>query len=81
MLSGHYEWLEHYVKEIKKRASGRGVRQLRRLLDLKRTYPQEAFQKAVQEALHYGLYDLSRLEQMILSHVAGEFFSLDEDVD
>lgn len=81
MLSGHYEWLDHYIHELKKRASGRGVRQLRRLLDLKRTYPPEAFQKAVQEALHYGLYDLSRLEQMILSHVAGDFFHLDEEGD
>jgi hypothetical protein len=35
--------------------------------------------KAIGEALHYGLYDLSRLEQMILAHVAGDFFTLDED--
>jgi len=25
------------------------------------------------------MYDLSRLEQMILSHVAGDFFNLQED--
>jgi len=52
---------------------------MRRLLDLRRTYPPEAFEKAVAEALRYGLYDLSRLEQMILSQVQGDFFNIDED--
>jgi hypothetical protein len=52
---------------------------MRRLLALKQTYPRQPFKKAVEQALHYGLYDLSRLEQMILSYVAGEFFNLNED--
>jgi hypothetical protein len=52
---------------------------LRRLLDLKRTYPPEAFEKAIREALRYGLFDLTRLEQMILAQVAGDFFSLEEE--
>jgi hypothetical protein len=52
---------------------------MRRLLDLKRTYPPEAFEKAILQALRYGLYDLSRLEQMILSQVQGDFFPLGED--
>lgn len=77
-LSGQYEWLDRFVSELKNRSSGRAVRSLRRLLDLKRTYPHEAFEKATIEALHYGLFDLARLEQMILSHVAGDFFNEDE---
>ena len=52
---------------------------MRRLLELKRTYPREPFIKAIQEALHYGLYDLGRLERLVLSHVAGDFFNIDED--
>jgi hypothetical protein len=52
---------------------------MRRLLDLKRTYPPEAFEKAIVQALRYGLYDLPRLEQMILSHVAGDFFNIEDD--
>jgi hypothetical protein len=52
---------------------------MRRLLDLKRTYPPEAFEKAVVQALRYGLYDLPRLEQMILSQVQGDFFTIQED--
>jgi hypothetical protein len=80
-LLGQHEWLDQFVKEIKRRSGGRGVRSMRKLLDLKRTYPPEAFEKAILEALRYGLYDLTRLEQMILSYVAGDFFNIDEDED
>ena len=75
VLLGHHEWLDRFVEEVRKRSAGRGVRSLRRLLDLKRTYPAEPFERAVTEALHYGLYDLGRLEKLILSHVAGDFFT------
>ena len=78
-LVGQSEGLNQYVEELKRRSSGRGVRHMRRLLDLKRTYPPEAFEKAVVQALHYGLYDLSRLEQIILSQVQGDFFTIEED--
>jgi transposase len=81
-LIGQHEWLEPFIEGLKKRSSGRGIMPLRKLLELKRTYPPEAFQKAIVHAQRYGLYDLSRLEQMILSHVAGDFFNIeDEDED
>jgi transposase len=79
VLVGQHEWLDEFVKELKKRAVGRAVRSLRRLLDLKRTYPPEAFEKAVGEALRYGLYDLARVEQLILSHAAGDFFTIEDE--
>lgn len=75
-LMGHTESLDRYVSELKKRAAGRGVARLRRLLNLKRTYPQDAFEAAIEQALHYGLYDLGRLERLILERVAGDFFQL-----
>jgi len=78
-LLGQDPSLDQYVLELKKRSSGRGIRQMRRVLTLRRTYPREAFIKAIQEALHYGLYDLSRLEHLILSFVAGDFFRIEED--
>ena len=78
-LRGQQEWLDQFVEELKRRSTGRGVMPMRRLLDLKRTYPPEAFAKAVVQALRYGLYDLARLEQMILSQVAGDFFTLEEE--
>jgi hypothetical protein len=78
LLTGHTEWLDRFVQEIKKRSAGRGINSLRRLLELKRTYPTQAFEKAVQEALHFGLYDLARLERIILTHVAGDYFNIKE---
>jgi hypothetical protein len=78
-LCGQQEWLDEFVQGLKKRSGGRGVRSLRRILNLKRTYPPEAFEKALLQALHYGLFDLSRLEQLILSHVAGEFFTVEDE--
>ena len=80
-LLGESEILDHYVSEIKKRSSGRGVQRLRRLLNLKRTYPHEPFVAALGKALTYGLFDLSRLEKMILEHVAGDFFRFPEEYD
>jgi transposase len=80
-LLGESDVLDRYVKEIKKRSSGRGVWQLRKLLDLRRTYPSEPFLAALSKALAYGLYDLSRVEKMILDHVAGDFFCFPEEND
>ena len=78
-LRGHSPLLDQYVQALKTHSRGRGVRKMRQLLDLKRTYPEDAFEKALQDALHYGLYDLSRLEQMILSYVAGDFFKIEDE--
>ena len=78
-LSGHADSLDRYVAEIKKRGRGRGVIPLRKLLNLKRTYPHKAFLGAVEEALRYGLFDLTRLEQMILKGVANDFFGADHE--
>ncbi len=77
-LTGHSMVLDHYINALKKHVRGRGARKFRQLLELKRTYPGDAFIKAIQTALHYGLFDLNRLERMILSNVAGDFFDLEE---
>jgi hypothetical protein len=81
ILRGKNDYLDKYVGDLKKHSSGRGLRPMRRLLDLKRSYPEDAFKKAVEQALYYGLYDLNRLEQMILSFVAGDFFNIHGDED
>jgi transposase len=81
-LTGRDPRLDAYVAALKQRAPGRGVGKLRRLLELKRTYPAEPFLAAIAQALHYGLFDLSRLERLILERVAGDFFDLEgEDPD
>lgn len=81
ILRGKDDLVDAYVDELKKRSKGRGQRKMRRLLELKRTYPEQAFRKALQEASRYGLYDLNRLEEMILSRVASEFFKIDDEED
>ena len=78
-LRGESELLDRYVSGLKKRSPGRGVSRLRRLLAMRRTYPRQAFVAAVEKALQYGLYDLHRLEHLILERVAGDFFHIDPD--
>jgi hypothetical protein len=41
-----------------------------------RDYPREPFLAALAEAERYGLYDLNRLERMVLKQIAHEYFVL-----
>lgn len=75
-LTGTHDVLDRYVAELKKQGRGRGLVKLRRLLDLKRRYPRASFLKAIEEALRYRLYDLARVEKMILKYTGGDFFEL-----
>ena len=77
-LNGCHPDLDAYIAEFKKRVRGRGVAQFRRLLGFKRSYPEDAFLAAIGHALHYHLFDLSRLENLILERVAGDFFLLEQ---
>ena len=77
-LTGHSRQLDDYIAKISSRSRAGATRNLKRLLDLKRDYPKEAFEAAIGRALHYGLFDLSRLENLILSFIAGAFFNLDD---
>jgi transposase len=79
ILRGQSPILDSFVCELKKRSAGRAIRPLKRLLDLKRTYPEEPFLAACTKALDFGLFDLARIEKMILSSVAGEFFQIPDE--
>jgi hypothetical protein len=70
--------LADYVAELKQRSRKVVTLALRQLLRLVREYPREPLLGAVREAARYGLYDLDRLERMILRRVAREYFLLDE---
>jgi hypothetical protein len=80
-LHGGDQVLRDYAARLKQRSHGRGLRALKRLQDLQRTYPAQPFVAALTDALHYGLFDLGRLETLILRHVAGDFFALDRAPD
>jgi hypothetical protein len=68
--------LPAYAAALKARAAGRGTLALRRLLTLSREYPRAAVSQAVTLARQYGLFDLDRLERLILRVIAKEYFRL-----
>jgi hypothetical protein len=76
-----------YVGGLKKHRTGQVAPSLRRLLRLVREYPREAFLAALKTASAYGLYDLERLERLVLKNIASDYFILpmfhddDEDPD
>ncbi|HVH88965.1 MAG TPA: IS21 family transposase [Terriglobales bacterium] len=68
-----------YVAALKQHSRKLAVLSLRQLLQMVREYPREALLAAVHEAARYGLYDLDRLERMILRRVQRDFFLLEDD--
>jgi transposase len=71
-----------YVAALKQKGRKVMALALRQLLRLLKEYPREPFLAAVREAAQYGLYDLDRLERMILRRVARDYFLLlDTDSD
>lgn len=76
LLTGKNEILDSFIVNLKKISRGRGVLNLRRLLQLQRSYPEEPFIAGIKTAQQYGLYDLARVEKIILKNVAGDFFEL-----
>jgi len=65
-----------YVVALKQHSRKLVVLALRQLLRLVRDYPREPLLAAVHEAAHYRLYDLDRVERMILRLVARDYFLL-----
>jgi hypothetical protein len=68
-LSGYLKAFKQYVGE--RRAP------LRRFLSMLRDYPRGAFLAAVADAERYRLFDLDRLEKMVLRRIADDYFPLD----
>jgi transposase len=71
--------LAEYAKLVKARGSNRWPERIRRLAQMRRDYPPKPFLGAVQTAAHYGLYDLDRLERMVLRNIATEYFVVPAD--
>jgi len=65
-----------YVTALKIRGRRYVTLALRQLVRMAGEYPRDAFLSAVAEAAQYGLYDLDRLERMILRRIASEYFQL-----
>jgi transposase len=63
-----------YSKLVKQRGSTRWPSQLRRLAQMRRDYPRKPFLTAIRDASHFGVYDLNRLERMVLRNIATDYF-------
>lgn len=64
-----------WTTELRRRAPrGRGVARLRQLRRLLRDYPEPPLRDALRDAARYGLYDLERLETMILRSIRLDYF-------
>jgi hypothetical protein len=64
-----------YAATLKKRAP-RWPLALRRLAQMRRDYPAATFLAAIRDAAQYGLYDLDRVERMVLRNIATAYFVL-----
>jgi transposase len=64
-----------WVSELRHRAPrGRAVARLRQLRRLLRDYPQAPLLEALRDAASYGLYDLERIETMVLRNIRHDYF-------
>lgn len=75
-LSGVNAILDAYLLQLKSHVRGRGTCAFKQLLNLKQLYPLTEFMTAIEQAARYGLYDMKRVETMILRLVRSDFFNL-----
>lgn len=64
------------VDALQRRHGGRVTRKLMRLHRLWLDYPAAPLQSALAVALQHGLFELERIETLVLRHVAGDYFRL-----
>ncbi len=67
-----------YRTALKKHGRKLTVLALRQLLRMMREYPRDDLTADVEEASRYGLYDLDRVERMVLRRIARDYFLLDD---
>ncbi|MBV8773985.1 MAG: IS21 family transposase [Deltaproteobacteria bacterium] len=65
-----------YLEALKTHHSGRATLALRRLLRMVQDYPRAPVLEAIETAARYGLFDLERVETIILRKLAREYFQL-----
>lgn len=69
--------LSPYIEQLQRKTKQQTTLALRQLLRMVREYPREPLKSAVERAHHYGLYDLDRVESLLLRFIAEEYFQLD----
>jgi len=69
--------LAGYVASLKTHGRKSPTLALRHLLRMVREYPRAPLVAAITEAAVYGLFDLDRVERMVLRRIANEYFTLE----
>ena len=69
--------LSNYLTALQRHGRKSFLLALRQLLRMLRDYPRHALLSAIEEASRYGLYDMDRIERMILRRLARDFFLID----
>jgi transposase len=80
-LRGVDSALGRLVDALKKRDGGRAMKAVRRLYRMYLDYPTEHLVAVVRDVERFDLLDLTRIEKLVLAHIAGEFFRLPIDDD
>lgn len=70
-----------YLAALKAKRPSQAIRSMKRLLGMLRDYPREPFLRAVTTALDYGLFDMDRLDGMVLRNTARDYFVLSDAID
>lgn len=68
--------LGRLLDAVKKRDGGRAMKAVRRLYRMYLDYSTDALMHVVRDVEAYGLLDLARIEKLVLTHIAGDFFRL-----
>jgi len=69
--------IAEYLQALKKHYPGHYLTpRLRRLLEMLNDYPRPVLLEALETARHYGLFDLERVEKLILRKLAREHFQI-----
>lgn len=71
--------LKDYLTAFRNRHPGRQLRLLKRLRVMVRDYPRKPLLDAIRTAQEYGMFDLERLDQMVLKRIARDYFVLEID--
>jgi transposase len=71
--------LADFVASLKKHGRKQSTLALRQLLRMVQEYPRQPLLVAIAEAAQYGLWDLDRVERMVLRRVAHDYFRLGPD--
>jgi transposase len=72
--------LGEYLARLKHHPQAHGLRDIRRLLRMVADYPRAPLLDTLRHALHFGLFDLERVERLLLRALARDFFFVTPDM-